>query len=184
MGIREIFLILVIFCCPIPGLSNSNIKAMIAKAEVRHGLPQGLLTSIVRVESNFQEKAHNSHENPGVAVSSYGLGQLTIATSESHCGLKLENIYDPRKNLDCSARVLKFQLRRYGRDMNKAIAAYQWGTPCMCDGKVYKRQGGKYRVCKWMGSMEPMYCNKKNLFYNQSYVDNVLNHFLFKYHRF
>ena len=108
-------------------------------------------------------------------MTSHGLGQLTLATAQSLCNMSLPDLYNPIKNIRCSAKVLRYQLDRYD-NLDYAIAAYNAGTPCVCDGHFYRYEGWHDgEVCKKPQSKQAFTCNgrDKGRFLNQSYVDGV-----------
>ena len=108
-----------------------------------------MLHTLIVMESNYQHKAINPKDpNRGVAVTSYGLGQLTEDTAWDVCGLFKDELYDPFKNIECSAKLVKYQLNRYKKDISYAVAAYNAGTPCVCDGVYYKRPMWDYKLKK------------------------------------
>lgn len=155
-----------------------DLKKLVLRTEFTYDIPKYLLDAIIQQESSYQVKAVNpkSYRNK-VKIASYGLGQLTKDTAKWHCDLDLKNIYNPVKNINCAAKVLKWQLDRYNGNMKRAVAAYQWGSPCECNGKVYQQQLlDETRVCKKRikNKLVPMGCKKRGLFWNQYYVDSVL----------
>lgn len=175
------FVAVFLFWCatPLQALSQKELKRLVLQTEIDYLIPGYLLDAIIQQESSYRIKAVNYKGNEGVVETSYGLGQLTKDTAQSHCNLKtIKQIYDPKKNVKCAAKVLQYQLNRYKGNINRAVAAYQWGTPCECDGKVYKQKlSYKIRTCKtWhRGQLVPLQCNHFGIFWNQDYVDSVLN---------
>jgi hypothetical protein len=159
-------------------LAKEEVISIIDKIEKSFEIPQVLLHSIVWQESSYRIRAFNSSENPGVSISSYGLGQLTLDTARHHCKLGKKYILDPVKNIKCSAKVLSYQLKRYQNNIKSAVAAYNWGTPCVCNGVNFvKRISGKIKMCyrkAELGRLIPLTCREKGLFWNQDYVDGVL----------
>lgn len=154
-----------------------HLKAIVTKAERDFTLPPGLLHAIIQQESSFQVKAVNLARNKGVKISSFGLGQLTLPSAKWYCNLKKKQIYNPQKNIRCAATIINYQLKRYKGHVRRAVAAYNWGTPCECNGKVFKQKLAKFtRTCKHKtkGIYIPIRCKKSGSFLNQSYVDNVL----------
>lgn len=108
---------LILSCC----LSFSQ---MAEDAAVAHGVNPELFHALVMVESTFKPNAVNRTAR----IKSYGLAQLTIDTAWHHCKLSKEEIMEPAKNLNCGAKVLSHQLRRYKGDVDKALSAYNAGT--------------------------------------------------------
>ncbi len=100
------------------------ICKLIIHYALKHKVPAIILASIIHQESAFNPRALNDK----APVWSYGLGQLTLDTATSHCRLPKSQIYDIRKNIACSARVLKYQLERYDDKIKMAVSAYNAGT--------------------------------------------------------
>lgn len=159
------------------GMSKEELKKIVKQAEKTYQLPPSLLDATIQQESSYQIFADNPSTNPGVRVSSYGLGQLTLDSAAHHCNLPKEYIHSPTKNIQCAAKILKYQLSRYHGNIYRAVAAYNWGTPCECDGKVYKQTRAKIRVClkTHKGKKMPIRCKQRGTFLNQDYVDGVLS---------
>lgn len=152
-----------------------DIRQYVLQIEKKYSIPEFLLDAIIQQESNYVVKALNPDSREGVRVSSFGLGQLTLPTAETHCKLNKQQVYHPIKNIECSAKVLKWQLIRYKGNIKRAVAAYQWGTPCECDGQVFtQRFKSRTRICLKKGNMTPMVCKRRGTFWNQWYVDQVL----------
>lgn len=137
-----------------------EIKKQIEIVEQDYSLPKNLLLAIVQQESDFNVKARLKN--------SYGLGQVTTQTARSHCGIrKVKDLYDYETNLDCAARVLKYQLERYHNSTYYAIAAYNSGTPFICTGSKFKRKLGSHLV-QYLGP-----CKKSGMVHNIAYVSGV-----------
>jgi len=169
-----------------------ELRSLVQRAEKLYRLPRNMLDAIIRVESSYRITAVNPRR-VGVAVPSFGLGQLTHDTAAFVCGLSPSEIHDPRKNLECSAKVLSKQLSRYRAKANAvawAVAAYNWGTPCVCDGANYiktlpyydreLRQMTKRDVqCLKKGELTPLTCDasEEGRFWNQDYVDKFSSHY-------
>ena len=188
-----ISLFLSLCCLPIEALPKKELKKLVIKTEYHYSIPFHLLNAIIQQESSYKIEAVNRKGNKGVVETSYGLGQLTMDTAKDHCNLEtIRQIYDPETNIECAAKVLQYQLNRYQGKLDSAVAAYQWGTPCECDGNVYKQKlTNKIRTCKKLvkGRWLPIRCNVAGHFWNQDYVDSVIekrwkahfNHEPFKY---
>lgn len=112
--------------CVALGLA-ANICSTVESAATQYGIPMAVFAAIVKVESNFEPGAINDLK-PGVAIASYGLGQLTLDTAKYHCNLTKDLILNAKKNAQCAAKVFSYQLKRYSGDVIKAIAAYNAGT--------------------------------------------------------
>lgn len=165
-------LIMLLLCVTSVGYADQkpvpSIQDRVLKVEKEFGIEAGLLYAIVKQESNFQPAAVNPNTNVGVSVTSHGLGQLTASTAWYQCRLKPDQIYNVNLNLRCSAKVLKYQLERFENNKKLALAAYNDGTPCVCDGKRYRYYGtqdycGPKTSCGITGQIR-----------NQAYVSEVL----------
>lgn len=91
-------------------------EAEIREAELRHGIPMGLLQALIWQESRFNPMAVSS---AGAA----GLAQLMPATARY---LGVTNRHDPKASIDGGARYLKEMLGKFGA-IHLALAAYNAG---------------------------------------------------------
>jgi len=155
---------------------NSTIS-YIKNIEARYKLPIGLLLAIIDTESNFQAKAINPAGAPGVYVTSYGLGQVTMATAKHMCNIRdLKFLMQSRINIKCTASILQKQLARYQGEVRATIAAYQTGTACICKNEVFMEpSSGGSKVCKFRSRLITRKCSDPGAFMNQSYVNKVMN---------
>jgi hypothetical protein len=99
-----------------PMTSRTTYLPMIYAAEVRHGIPAGLLDALIWAESRYNPIALS----PAGAA---GLSQLMPATARE---LGVANRYDPIANIDGGARYLRRMLERFG-SVHLAVAAYNAG---------------------------------------------------------
>lgn len=153
-----------------------DLDQHIKTVEVQYKLPPGLLSAIIETESNFAPRAINPSGRPGVIISSYGLGQVTMATARHVCNIReLRTLMQSRVNLRCTAAILKRQLTRYRGELRASIAAYQTGTACICRNYVYREpSSGGSRVCKFRNNFKVRSCSEPGIFVNQSYVNKVM----------
>lgn len=100
----------------LPSLARDRVIVHIRAAELRHGLPSGLLDALVAAESNYHPYAVSS---AGAA----GLAQLMPATARS---LGVLDRFDIRANLDGGARYLRSMIDKFG-SISLALAAYNAG---------------------------------------------------------
>lgn len=96
--------------------ARSRVIAHIHAAELRHGLPLGLLDALVAAESAYHPFAVSK---AGAA----GLAQLMPATARS---LGVIDRFDVRSNLDGGARYLRAMIDKFG-SIAMALAAYNAG---------------------------------------------------------
>ena len=148
------------------GSPMEDIKNEILRVEQENGLPEGLLLSLVKVESSLDPLASNL-----VAEEySYGLGQLTERSAKYHCGLNLKNIFDVSKNLECSAKILKHKIKKYRFNIKYATAAYNAGTACVCKHGSYVTPFLKLEC-----PIGPKTCSEENKILNEEYVNKIFD---------
>lgn len=104
-----------------PRPTRGVVETELERAAREHGVPVWLFRAVVKAESAFNHRAVSP-------VGARGLGQVMPANAR-HCGLKTaDELYDPVKNLRCSARLLSENLRAFGGDIGHALMAYNWGS--------------------------------------------------------
>jgi hypothetical protein len=92
-----------------------------SRAATAHGLPETLLLAVARGESDFKPKARSK-------ANAYGLMQILWPGTAKHLGLEqLSEVLDPCTNVDAGARYLKELQQRYHGDLNRTLAAYNYG---------------------------------------------------------
>jgi soluble lytic murein transglycosylase-like protein len=94
----------------------SQFDAFIQDAATRYELPEDLLRSVIKVESNFRPDAE-SH------AGAKGLMQLMDGTAR---WLGVEDSFDPQQNIEGGASYLRSMLNRY-ESLPMALAAYNAG---------------------------------------------------------
>ena len=118
------------------------IADSIKSAARRYHLPEKLISSVIRAESNFQVDAVSP-------AGAQGLMQLMPATARE---LGVDDPFDVRQNIDGGASYLRRMLDRFGGDVRLALAAYNAGpgTVEKYDGNVPYRETQNYiqRVLK------------------------------------
>lgn len=143
-----------------------------AAAEVRHGVPSGLLRAIGRVESGRRDPASGRVSAWPWAINAEGRGRLFDSAAEALAGVRglqqggvasidvgcfqinlvhhrtafatLEEGFDPERNADYAARFL-VSLREKTGSWEAAVGAYHSATP---------ERGGPYRdkvLAGWAG---------------------------------
>ena len=100
---------------PLPDLAPYARE--IREAAERHGVEEGLITAVIRVESGFNSRAV-SHKG------ARGLMQLMPGTAYM---LGVRDSFDPRQNIDGGVRHLRGLIDRFGSDLKLALAAYNAG---------------------------------------------------------
>jgi soluble lytic murein transglycosylase-like protein len=98
---------------PVGGQFSAEINA----AAQKYGVDPALLKGLIRQESNFNPSA----KSPAGAA---GLCQLMPGTAAA---LGCTNPLDPNQAIDAGAKYLSQQLKAFGGDVRKALAAYNAG---------------------------------------------------------
>ena len=96
---------------------RGEFGSMVSLAAKLHGLDPALLHAVVTVESAYNPKALSRR---GAA----GLMQLMPATASRY---SVNDIWDPRQNLNGGARYLRDLLGMFNNDLSLALAAYNAG---------------------------------------------------------
>lgn len=100
-----------------PDVDKSEIHGLIDETAKRHGVDPALVHSVIRVESNYQQKAISPK-------GAQGLMQLIPETAERY---GVANAFEPSQNLEGGVRYLKYLTDRFGGDLRLALAAYNAG---------------------------------------------------------
>jgi soluble lytic murein transglycosylase-like protein len=103
-----------------------DIVRLARDSAVRNGVPEDLVLSVIKAESNF---------NPN-AVSPKGAKGLMQLMPSMVQTLGVKDPYSPEENIDAGVGLLRSLLDRYNGDYRKALAAYNAG-----DGAVQKNGG-------------------------------------------
>jgi hypothetical protein len=109
-----------------PSDGETIIAESIRTAARKYNLPEKLIASVIRAESNFQADAVSP-------AGAQGLMQLMPATARE---LGVDDPFDVRQNIDGGAGYLRQMMDRFGGDVRLALAAYNAGP-----GTVEKYNG-------------------------------------------
>lgn len=111
---------------PLDKLNTSDFNDIIKRAAETHNVPEKLISSVIKQESNFNPSARSS-------AGASGLMQLMPGTAKY---LGVVNIFDPEQNVMGGAKYLRQMLDQFNDDTEIALAAYNAGP-----GAV-KKHGG------------------------------------------
>lgn len=101
----------------LPRTDTLQYASEIQDAAVRYGVPERLVQSVIRVESQFNPRA----------VSVKGARGLMQLMPETASQLGVNNSFDPRQNIEGGVRHLRGLIDRFGNDLPLALAAYNAG---------------------------------------------------------
>jgi transglycosylase-like protein with SLT domain len=97
--------------------TKAPYRELIQAASSRYSVDADLITSVIAAESNFDPRAVSRRN-------ARGLMQLLPETAAR---LGVQNIFDPRENIDGGTRYLRDLLQRYRNDLALTLAAYNAG---------------------------------------------------------
>ena len=98
-------------------VGRTDIERMIDQIAEQVSLAPELIRSVVAAESDFQPQAVSP-------AGAQGLMQLMPETAQD---LGVEDCFDPQQNLLAGSRYLKQLFDKYDGDLDKTLAAYNWG---------------------------------------------------------
>ena len=101
----------------LPLVDQARYATEIRHAAARHGVPEKLVSAVIRVESGFNASAISPK-------GARGLMQLMPDTASS---LGVRDTFDPRENIDGGVRHLRALMERFRNDLPLVLAAYNAG---------------------------------------------------------
>jgi soluble lytic murein transglycosylase-like protein len=102
---------------PPPAGTTASLPDIIERAAARCQVAPEVVRAVIRAESGFDPNAVSP-------AGAQGLMQLMPGTARE---LGVTNAFDPEQNVMAGTRYLKQMLGRYSGDLEKALAAYNWG---------------------------------------------------------
>src|SRR5438552_16778055 len=98
-------------------VSTPSLTEMIRVASQRHGIPEQIVSAVIRVESGFNARA----------VSPKGARGLMQLMPQTASLLGVQDSFDPGENIDGGVRHLKRLIDRFSNNLPFAAAAYNAG---------------------------------------------------------
>lgn len=103
---------------------GTRYDALINSGAVANGIPPEVLYKLLRQESRFRpDIIEGRTKSPTGAL---GIAQFMPATAIEWLG-SVEAALDPAKAIPGAARYLAWLQTKFGGDLTKAVAAYNWG---------------------------------------------------------
>jgi soluble lytic murein transglycosylase-like protein len=102
---------------PAPPAQVAPYREFVKAAAARYAVDEELINSVIAAESNFDPKAI-SRKN------ARGLMQLLPETAARY---GVQDIFDPKQNIDAGTHYLSELLKQYNNDLALALAAYNAG---------------------------------------------------------
>ena len=101
----------------LPAGDRAGYAGEIRTAATRYGVPEQLVSAVIRVESGFNARA----------VSPKGARGLMQLMPETASTLGVRDTFDPRENIEGGVRHLRGLMDRFGNDLPLVLAAYNAG---------------------------------------------------------
>lgn len=101
----------------LPAGDRAGYAGEIRTAATRYGVPEKLVSAVIRVESGFNARA----------VSPKGARGLMQLMPETASSLGVRDTFDPRQNIDGGVRHLRGLMERFGNNLPLVLAAYNAG---------------------------------------------------------
>jgi len=126
-----------------------DLNSIVDNAAKQYGVDPNLLHGVIQAESSGNPKATSP-------VGAQGLMQLMPATAK---WLGVQDPYNPQQNVEGGAKYLSQLIKSHNGDVNKALAAYNWGPGNVAKGGPYPPETQNYiaKVNKYLQGI------KKNL---------------------
>ena len=102
---------------PAPPQPTTPYRDLVKAAATRYAVDEDLIMSVIAIESNFDPNAVSKRN-------ARGLMQLLPETAAL---FSVQNIFDPKENIEAGTHYLSDLLKRYNNDLALALAAYNAG---------------------------------------------------------
>jgi hypothetical protein len=102
---------------PLPVTATAPFREIVKTAATHYNVDADLIASVIAAESNFDPKAISKKN-------ARGLMQLLPETAAR---FGVQNIFDPRENVEAGTHYLRDLLQRYNNNLPLALAAYNAG---------------------------------------------------------
>lgn len=146
---------------------SSQYDDLLSAAARDTGLPFSVLKALVATESDFNPNA--SRVEAAINDKSIGLMQILLSTARGIVpGITEAQLFVPANNIMVGSRYLAQQVSRYGGDIWKGVAAYNYGS-----AKVAITPTTVCLARDNTGKCIKSFTAQVGQFYNQPYVDKV-----------
>jgi soluble lytic murein transglycosylase-like protein len=98
-------------------LPSSELDPIVNTASQKYGVDPGIIKAVIQTESDG---------NPNAISSAGAMGLMQLMPSNI-VGSDVSNPYDPAQNIDAGVSQLSGYLKKYGGDLDQALAAYNAG---------------------------------------------------------
>ncbi|MEM7828214.1 MAG: lytic transglycosylase domain-containing protein [Candidatus Aenigmatarchaeota archaeon] len=96
------------------------VKALVSLSAKEHDIDENFLLAVAKVESDFNPRAVSKKGAIGVM-------QIMPSTAKEYCRLNRDELFDPEKNADCGAKIIKHLMEEFDNDYEKVLSAYNHG---------------------------------------------------------
>jgi soluble lytic murein transglycosylase-like protein len=101
----------------VPAQTDTLVTDIAHRAAQRYGVDPALVKAVIKAESDFDPSVESK-------AGAQGLMQLMPGTASD---LGVSDPFDPEQNVMGGTRYLKQLLNKYDGDLDKTLAAYNWG---------------------------------------------------------
>jgi soluble lytic murein transglycosylase len=132
----------------VPGGATAPYLSEIREAAVRYGVPERVVSAVIRVESGFNPRAISPKGARGLMQLMPGMASI----------LGVRNSFDPRENIEGGVRHLRGLMDRFSNNLSLALAAYNAGEQAVTRHRGIppfpETQGYVSRILSLLGGAE------------------------------